>query len=182
MPPCFNLGVEVALEGITCDGGLMPTPCLVPTSTQCGCGTCYWAWGAQWRCGAVSQRCGSGPRTQPTLEIDFCGSPRAHGCASAAFLSGRERTLPTAHRTLAALSVAQPAPHQRVCRARRDLVPRRRHPHGRGPQGLHDPRAGPQPGAHPRWLHGVRRRGRGDQQEPQGVPPGLVRRAGRGSL
>jgi hypothetical protein len=20
----------------------------------CGCGTCYWAWGAQWKCGAVS--------------------------------------------------------------------------------------------------------------------------------
>jgi hypothetical protein len=23
---------------------------------QCGCATCYWAWGNQWKCGAVSQR------------------------------------------------------------------------------------------------------------------------------
>lgn len=22
----------------------------------CGCGTCYWAWGGQWKCGATSQR------------------------------------------------------------------------------------------------------------------------------
>jgi len=22
----------------------------------CGCATCYWAWGAQWKCGSVSQR------------------------------------------------------------------------------------------------------------------------------